>query len=701
MKEELQVLTCPKIPADPTWTPQEQWVWECVQAGEIADFNTTEGYGGQLDPKDPEDWPDTRILRPAFLETVLLHEPYRTAIPRHGLRIVGAWCQDPLDLSHATLACPLGLEQSRFESEVELRALRTPHGFSIGASVFNAPVVMVNMHVESSVNLRRATFAEVDLTGARIEGQLILIQATVSSMLTMNGLHVGGDLVMGEGATFAKVDLRGAQIEGQLNLTQATVSGKLTMNSLHVGQHLFMREGARFAEVDLTAAQIEGQLDLTQATVSGKLDMHSLHVGQGLFMGESRFAEVDLTAADIDGQLNLTQATVSEKLTMNSLHVGQNFIMGEGRFAEVELVGADIDGQLNLAQATVSEKLTMDSLHVGQNFMGDGTFAEVDLTTADIDGYLFLTRATVSEKLTMNGLHVGQNFIMGEGRFAEVELVGAQIEGDLDLTRATVSGKLDLSDAKIDRTLALSGAHLPSLNLTSTRIGRDLLFAEQEPARWQPEAKLCLDNTEVVGMQDAPKASPRIVSLEGFTYSRLAKLTPENTPPRTEHKALRVLLLCWLKRQKQYTPQPYEQLASVLQKTGYKSLATRILFESKKREESQTRHRWSWLVSWLQRMLIGYGYYNFLVLVPVIVFLIVGVAVLHFTGEGRRLHMPYGVSYSVDMLLPIIKLNKKHDEVIPCLIPSVRWYFYFHQIVGYILASFLVAGLAGLTKKNP
>ena len=91
---------------------------------------------------------------------------------------------------------------------------------------------------------------------------------------------------------------------------------------------------------------------------------------------------------------------------------------------------------------------------------------------------------------------------------------------------------------------------------------------------------------------------------------------------------------------------------------------------------------------------------NFRVLVPVLVFLLVGVAVLYFTGEGRRLHMPYGVSYSIDMLLPVIKLNKAHDEVIRRLIPSVRWYFYCHQIVGYILASFLVAGLAGLTKKN-
>ena len=78
MQEAPPVLPRPKIDADPRWRRQEQWVWECVQAGTIANFNTTEGYGGQLDPKDPQDWPDTRILRSTFLETILLLEPYRT-----------------------------------------------------------------------------------------------------------------------------------------------------------------------------------------------------------------------------------------------------------------------------------------------------------------------------------------------------------------------------------------------------------------------------------------------------------------------------------------------------------------------------------------------------------------------------------------------------------------------------------------------
>src|SRR4029434_6065297 len=127
---------------------------------------------------------------------------------------------------------------------------------------------------------------------------------------------------------------------------------------------------------------------------------------------------------------------------------------------------------------------------------------------------------------------------------------------------------------------------------------------------WQPKAELYLYNTEVIGMQDAYKASPAIVWLEGFTYGRLAELAAANPLPPPEQEGLFNLLTDWLSRQRQYTPQPYEQLASVLQKTGYKSLATRILYESKTREQSQTRYWRSWLMLELQRILIGYGYYN-------------------------------------------------------------------------------------------
>ena len=69
-------------------------------------------------------------------------------------------------------------------------------------------------------------------------------------------------------------------------------------------------------------------------------------------------------------------------------------------------------------------------------------------------------------------------------------------------------------------------------------------------------------------------------------------------------------------------------------------------------------------------------------------------------GALSFVHLPDGppdiISYSFDMLLPIIRLRESHYQV--DLTTWARYYFYFHKIMGYVLASFLLAGLAGLTK---
>ena len=51
--------TCP-VPADEHWNPQEQFVWEQVCLGEDANFNLAQGYGGDLDPKEPVGLPESR-----------------------------------------------------------------------------------------------------------------------------------------------------------------------------------------------------------------------------------------------------------------------------------------------------------------------------------------------------------------------------------------------------------------------------------------------------------------------------------------------------------------------------------------------------------------------------------------------------------------------------------------------------------------
>jgi hypothetical protein len=48
------------------------------------------------------------------------------------------------------------------------------------------------------------------------------------------------------------------------------------------------------------------------------------------------------------------------------------------------------------------------------------------------------------------------------------------------------------------------------------------------------------------------------------------------------------------------------------------------------------------------------------------------------------------------MLLPIIRLREKNYDI--DIDGPPQFYSYFHKIMGYILASFLIAGLAGLAK---
>jgi hypothetical protein len=67
------------------WSAQERWVWDMVSTGKIADFNDTgldfNRGGRELKPENEEDWKGEegarRLLRPAFLETILLYEPWR------------------------------------------------------------------------------------------------------------------------------------------------------------------------------------------------------------------------------------------------------------------------------------------------------------------------------------------------------------------------------------------------------------------------------------------------------------------------------------------------------------------------------------------------------------------------------------------------------------------------------------------------
>lgn len=405
---------------------------------------------------------------------------------------------------------------------------------------------------------------------------------------------------------------------------------------------------------------------------AGKLNMNTLRVGNSLFMRRAEFAEVNLGGAKIGSNVEVNRSKFTGRLNMERLQVGGHLLMhGGAEFAEVNLLSANVEGQLAMVGSTFNGELNMDSIEVQESvFMRDGAeFRDVRLTGAKIGGDLDMDESTFKGKLHM-------------------KLV--KVQDDIDLHGAEVmsSSPTSLAFAQIGGNLDLSGSTLPSLDLTGGRISGELRLASRRygATHWQKDSKLILRNTEVGTLQDAREAWPSGLELEGFTYDGLGG-----------DMATRDILWFggWLGKQKKYSPHPYEQLASVLRKTGNKGKASAVLYASRERERSEASGR-KWVALTLLNVFIGYGYRIYYAVFWIIGFVAVGALVFRSTPEARRYNMPYGISYSLDMLLPIIRLRERHYEI--DLVGWPRYYFFFHKLMGYVLASFLIAGLSGLTK---
>ena len=95
----------------------------------------------------------------------------------------------------------------------------------------------------------------------------------------------------------------------------------------------------------------------------------------------------------------------------------------------------------------------------------------------------------------------------------------------------------------------------------------------------------------------------------------------------------------------------------------------------------------------------GYGFRYFYSLIWMVALVVLGTVVFLRTEEGKTKNISFGIEYSLDMLLPIIKLREIHYRIdFNDGWRPARIYFYFHQLMGYVLAFFVIAGLSGLTK---
>jgi len=210
-------------------------------------------------------------------------------------------------------------------------------------------------------------------------------------------------------------------------------------------------------------------------------------------------------------------------------------------------------------------------------------------------------------------------------------------------------------------------------------------------------AVLDLKNTKVNTVHSGKNQEafwPLSLELNGFNYAHLG-----NNMASMSAK----WFMAGLERQRCFSPGPYHQLAGVLEGAGHPDKANYIRYASKERErKKKNRFGKSWFALSLLKWMIGYGYGAgyFFSLIWVFSLMMVGAGVYVLADHNGVI--PAGITiqpiaFSLDLLLPIIELNKAHYSI--QFTGWFEYYFYFHKIMGYVLASFLLAGLSGLSKK--
>ena len=243
----------PKLDNLLKWNKAEKWAWKQICEGRNADFNSSR-WAKKLNPRNPKrerldprnsahekKWANSqRTLSSSFLRTILLNEPFRSAIPHKGVRISGAFFHI-LNLSDAYIERPLAIHRSLFKSFILMNRFTTTKFVSFNRSKFDQWFYMSSASIGGNLLIQKAEFTYVDLRRAEVGGHLYMNGSTFKDFLLMTSSTIGGDLLMrsaifkeSAGLEYLRVgsqlDARGATLN-ILDFTGARIKGDLLLGS--------------------------------------------------------------------------------------------------------------------------------------------------------------------------------------------------------------------------------------------------------------------------------------------------------------------------------------------------------------------------------------------------------------------------------------------------------------------------------------
>ena len=577
------------------------------------------------------------------------------------VRMIGAVIIGQLDLRQLAARCPLEIVSCGFKAQtgpVLLEGASFPY---LTLRHSNIPGLNGNgLHVRGETMMRGLVSREpVFLNDAQISGTLNLQAAMLgsagSSALVAEGIAIGGHLLANAGFTSdGEINLINATVKSQFNLDGAYLSNPgadaLLAEGIKVGGSIFMR----------TNFAAEGRLLFSNAEIAAGLYLNNAHLtNQGL-------DTIDMSLATISGDLQAVAGFQSE--------------------GTMRLMGTTVEGSVILSGATL--KAAGNVALAGDRARIRGSlFARTDFAA---EGSIRLPDAEIGLELAFDGAHlsnpggialVAPRVSVGGGMSLRADAV---VQGQIRLAHSTITGPFSIIEVQLqnagDCALDLEYAVLKSSLMLKPKVIEGFIDLTGASA------------AEYIDNESARRTPAR---LAGFKYEALR---PE--PPTVSVKKR----IRWLATDPDgYAPNAYTQLADVMRKRGHAPEAKRILVESQ-------RQRWrrsgplrmpygTW--SALLRFTFGYGYRPWLVLAWLAAVIAGGSVYFDSVGTSAFTEAngapPFNaLLYTIDSLLPFVDLG--YSKWVPK--GSAHAVSSVVVIVGWLLASALVAALAGLFRRG-
>jgi hypothetical protein len=464
----------------------------------------------------------------------------------------------------------------------------------------------------------------------------------------------------------------------------------------------------RVASLHLTGAHVTGLLRLS----GGEIDKF-VELRQCRFEDEVRFTEAHLRTArligcrlprleaarvHVEGDLHLPHCVIPDGIRLTDATIGTDLMLNEARIGSGSRTPAIAADGLTVSQEVQASLLTVDG--------------ELALRGATIGGSLFMYGSVLRNTQGRYALHAPQLTVEQSAHFAGPKREHARLmqssytppggtQGPLDQTvlprpRAQhfeCDGGVKLDDARFGGSLVLDDVRFTlerDQEISLRRITTpELCFTSPAPER----GLVVLSGATVENLVDKVSSWPRDERLwmAGFTYQRLI---------HRGHFSLQQRLDWLATATPEYSPGPYEQLASVL-RTGGEDADARAVLLAKQRRRRETLPLAGKLWGLVQDWTVAYGYRPGLAALWMAVLWMAGFALFaqHEPPPLKPGEAPQWnpALYTLDLLLPVITFGQDQAWAPQ---GGFQWLAATMVLLGWILATTVAAGATRLLRRQ-